>query len=87
MATWSSPGHPEHPPDHPPNQAADTEWETMFLQTILKWDEQQESHYNILTAEKYGSLLQEVKEAKTAKKKTSLQYRRLKRFDVIEIDQ
>ncbi|XP_045108205.1 uncharacterized protein LOC123502971 [Portunus trituberculatus] len=60
MATWSSPGHPEHPPDHPPNQAADTEWETMFLQTILKWDEQQESHYNILTAEKYGSLLQEL---------------------------
>ncbi|XP_063889921.1 KRAB-A domain-containing protein 2-like isoform X3 [Scylla paramamosain] len=85
MATWSSPHHPEHPLDRPPNQAADTEWETMFLQTILKWDVQQESHCNILTAEKYGSLLQEVKEAKTAKKKTSLQYRRLKRFDVIEI--
>ncbi|KAK8373816.1 hypothetical protein O3P69_014151 [Scylla paramamosain] len=61
MATWSSPDHPEHPLDRPPNQAADTEWETMFLQTILKWDVQQEPHYNILTAEKYGSLLQEVK--------------------------
>ena len=52
----------------------------------MKWDEgDNASHYNVLTDDNYASLLQEVKDAKSAKKKSTLQYRRLKRFDVIEI--
>jgi hypothetical protein len=44
-----------------------------------------ESQYNIMTRDTYCKLLAEVVEAKPALKKTSLQYRRLKRFDVLEI--
>lgn len=52
------------------------------LQTL----EKKENHYNVIKRDEYDKLLTETEEAKAAIKKTSLQYRKVKRFDVFEID-
>ncbi|XP_045135274.1 SCAN domain-containing protein 3-like [Portunus trituberculatus] len=71
--------------DLPAEPQTETGCKEKFIQNILKWDENKTSQYNILTQDKYASLLQEVNDAKTAEKKIPLQYKRLKQFDVIEI--
>ena len=59
-------------------------WKVCFMDKLLTLETDKESHYNIMTRDTYCKLLAEVEEAKSAVKKTSLQYRRLKRFDVLE---
>ena len=74
------------PQDDPTETGTETRCKEEFLQIILKWDEGgNASHYNVLIEDNYASLLHEVKDAKFAKNKSTLQYRRLKRCDVIEI--
>lgn len=54
-----------------------------FLAEILNMDKDRGDRcFSILTDEKYARLLREIKAAKNAASKTTLQYRRLKRFDV-----
>jgi hypothetical protein len=55
------------------------------MEKLLTLERDKESHYNIMTRDTYCKLLAEVAEVKSAVKKTSLQYRRLKSFDVLEI--
>lgn len=54
----------------------------LFLSEAINMED---SHFSILTKQKYSELLQEIKSAKLAVSKTTLQYRRLKRFAIIEI--
>lgn len=56
-----------------------------FLTEILKSESVKSTHFNVLTREKYMELIKEVEEAHRTEKKTSLQQRRLKRFNVLEI--
>jgi hypothetical protein len=60
-------------------------WKVCFMEKLLTLQKDKESHYNIMTRDTYCNLLAEVEEAKSAVKKMSLNYRRLKRFDVLEI--
>jgi hypothetical protein len=60
-------------------------WKVCFIDKLLDSEKGKESQYNIMTRDAYNQLLTEVEEAKSAVKKTPLQYRRLKRFDVLEI--
>jgi hypothetical protein len=60
-------------------------WEVCFMEKLLTLETDKVSHYSIMTRDTYCKLLTEVEEAKSAVKKTSLQYRRLKRFDVLKI--
>ena len=63
----------------PTETGTDTRCKEEFSQIILKWDEGgNASHYNVLIEDNYASLLQEVKDTKSAMKKSTLQYRRLK---------
>jgi hypothetical protein len=55
------------------------------MEKLLTLETDEESHYNIMTSDTYCKLLTKAEEAKSAVKKASLQYRRLKRFDVLEI--
>ena len=74
------------PQDDPTETGTETRCKEEFSQIILKWDEGgNASHYNVLIEDNYASLLQKVKDAKSAKKKSTLQYGRQKRFDIIEI--
>lgn len=57
-----------------------------FVKHLLNGEEIKQSHYNVLRADQYQKLFSEVKDAKAADKKTTLQYRRLKRFDILEVD-
>ncbi|XP_039312990.1 KRAB-A domain-containing protein 2-like [Solenopsis invicta] len=59
-------------------------WKLRFLEELLTL-ERKESHYNVMKRDEYDKLLAESEEAKAAIKKTPLQYRRVKRFDVFEI--
>ncbi|XP_039303442.1 KRAB-A domain-containing protein 2-like [Solenopsis invicta] len=59
-------------------------WKLRFLEELLTL-ERKESHYNVMKRDEYDKLLAETEEAKAAIKKTPLQYRRVKRFDVFEI--
>jgi hypothetical protein len=59
-------------------------WKVCFMDKLLTLETDKESHYNIMARDTYCKLLAEVEGAKSAVKKTSLQYRRLKRFDVLE---
>jgi hypothetical protein len=45
---------------------------------LLDSEKHKQSHYNVMTRDAYNQLLAEAEEAKSAVKKTSLQYRRLK---------
>jgi hypothetical protein len=54
------------------------------MEKLLTLEKDKESHYSVITRNSYCKLLAEAEEAKSAVK-TSLQYRRLKRFDVLEI--
>ncbi|XP_043284073.1 KRAB-A domain-containing protein 2-like isoform X3 [Venturia canescens] len=56
-----------------------------FLAEILKSESEKSTHFNVLTREKYMELIKEVEEAQKTEKKTSLQQRRLKRFNILEI--
>ena len=55
------------------------------MEKLLTLETAKESQYNIMTRDSYCKLLAGVEEAKSAVKKTSLQYRMLKSFDVLEI--
>ena len=59
-------------------------WKVCFLEKLLSL-ERKENHYFVMKRNEYDKLLAEVEEAKAAVKKTPLQYRRMKRFDVIAI--
>jgi hypothetical protein len=54
------------------------------MEKLLDSEKHKQSHYNVMITDAYNQLLVEVEEAKSPVKKTSLQYRRLKRFDVLE---
>ncbi|CAB3250360.1 unnamed protein product [Arctia plantaginis] len=56
-----------------------------FLYEIYQSENRKSSHYKVLTREKYINLIEQVEEAELAEKKTPMQYRRLKRFGVINI--
>jgi hypothetical protein len=60
-------------------------WTVYFMEKLLDSEKDKESQYNLMKRDTYNQLLAEVEEAKSAVKKTSLQYRRLKRFDVLRI--
>lgn len=62
-------------PERPAEAAIETGWKDIFLQITLMCYERKTSHSNILTQDQYASLLQEVKDAKTAEKKTTVQNR------------
>lgn len=47
-------------------------------------EEKKDNHYNVISKNAYDSLLKEVDDAISATKKTSAQYRRIKRFNVLE---
>jgi hypothetical protein len=55
------------------------------MEKLLTLEKDKESHYSVITRNSYCKLLAEAEEAKSSVKKTSLQYRRLKKFDVLEI--
>lgn len=58
-----------------------------FIDMMLqKHQNASQQHYYILTKEMYDNLIQEVLDSKTAKVMTTLQIRRVKRFNVIEVD-
>lgn len=61
------------------------EWRQRFLEEVLRSEDEKSTHFNVLTKEKYFALMQQVEEAKKTEKKSPLQQRRLKRFDVVEI--
>ena len=61
------------------------EWRQRFLVEVLRSEDEKSTHFNVLTKEKYLELIQQVEEAKKTEKKSPLQQRRLKRFDVVEI--
>lgn len=56
-----------------------------FLYEMFQSENRKSSHYKVLSREKYLNLIEQVEEAELAEKKTPLQYRRLKRFGVINI--
>ena len=60
-------------------------WEFCFMQKLLTVEKDKESHYCVITRNSYCKLLAEAEEAKSALKKTSLQYRGLESFNVLEI--
>jgi hypothetical protein len=60
-------------------------WEFCFMQKLLTVEKDRESQYSVITRNSYCKLLVEAEEAKSAAKKTSLQYRGLESFDVLEI--
>lgn len=53
-----------------------------FLAEILKSEREKSTHLNVLIKDKYLELIQE---AQKLEKRTPLQQRRLKRFNVVEI--
>jgi hypothetical protein len=55
-----------------------------FLKKLMELAKGKDNHYNIITKDAYNLLLKEVEDAILATKKTSTQYRRMKRFNVIE---
>lgn len=59
--------------------------ERFFKKLIELAKEKKDNHYNIITRDAYDLLLKEVEDAIAATKKTSTQYRRMKRFNVLEI--
>lgn len=62
------------------------QWRQQFLEEVQKLeDSKKETHYNVLTTDKYSELIFEVEEAEGAEKKTPLQQRRLQRFGVLNI--
>lgn len=64
-------------------------WKQQFLERILKKEENEkkENHYTVMTGDVYNKLMTEVQEAELAVKKTPLQYRRFKRFRVVEVSE
>jgi len=59
--------------------------ERFFKKLMESAKEKKDNHYNIITRDAYDLLLKEVKDAIAATKKTSTQYRRMKRFNVLEV--
>jgi hypothetical protein len=59
-------------------------WEVYFMEKLLDSEKHKQSQYNVMTRDAYNQLLAEVEKAKSAVKKTSSQYRRFKRFYVLE---
>jgi hypothetical protein len=59
-------------------------WEFCFMQKLLTVEKDKESLYSVITRNSYCKLLA-VAEAKSAVKKTSLQYRGQESFDLLEI--
>ncbi|XP_025410739.1 KRAB-A domain-containing protein 2-like [Sipha flava] len=55
-----------------------------FLKKLMELAKGKDNHYNIITKDAYNLLLKEVEDAILATKKTSIQYRWMKRFNVIE---
>jgi hypothetical protein len=49
-------------------------WEVCFMQKLVTVEKDKESHYSVITRNSYCKLLAEAEEAKSAMKKTSLQY-------------
>ncbi|KAK9679811.1 hypothetical protein QE152_g39698 [Popillia japonica] len=60
-------------------------WKDKFVSDLLCSEDAKLSKYNILTKTQYEELLKDIVQAKLARKKTSLQYRRVNRFDVLDI--
>ncbi|XP_060857765.1 KRAB-A domain-containing protein 2-like [Metopolophium dirhodum] len=58
--------------------------ERFFKKLMESVEGKKDNHYNIITKDAYDSLLKEVEDAISATKKTSAQYRRIKRFNVLE---
>ncbi|XP_060809059.1 KRAB-A domain-containing protein 2-like [Amyelois transitella] len=56
-----------------------------FLQRILALEDMKDSHFNVMTKEKFEKFAMDVEDAKFDEKKTPLQYSRLKRFNIIEV--
>jgi hypothetical protein len=61
-------------------------WKVCFMEKLLTLETDKESHYSVITRDSYCKILVKVEEAKSAVKKTFLEYRRLKSFDVFEIE-
>lgn len=57
---------------------------TQFMEKVMS-SKKTESSFHIETRQKYEELISEVESAKEAQKKTSLQYRRLKRYDILHV--
>lgn len=55
-----------------------------FLEKVLSLEENKESHFNVMPRDIYNKLLNEYEEAKASSRKTPRQYRRVKRFNVLE---
>jgi hypothetical protein len=60
------------------------ELEICFMEELLTLEKDKQSHYNATTRDCYCKLLTKIEEAKSAVKKTSLQYRRQKMFNALE---
>ena len=58
--------------------------ERFFKKLMESVEGKKDNYYNIITKDAYDSLLKEVEDAISATKKTSAQYRRIKRFNVLE---
>lgn len=62
------------------------QWRQKFLEEVLKLEDlKKETHYNVLTKDKYSQLILEVEMAESAEKRTPMQQRRLHRFGVLSI--
>ena len=62
-------------------------WKVCVMEKLLTLQKDKERHYSVITRNTCCKLLAEVVEAKSVLKKPSLQYRRLKVFDVLEISE
>lgn len=66
------------------NEVDENDLKTKFMEKVMNL-RQTECSFHIKTAQKYEELISEVESAKQARKKTTLQYRRLKRYDVLSV--
>ncbi|KAL4720817.1 hypothetical protein ACJJTC_014988 [Scirpophaga incertulas] len=64
---------------------SDYEKKERCLQRILATEDMKDSHFNVMSKEKFERFLMDVEDAKFNEKKTPLQYSRLKRFNIIEV--
>jgi GTP1/Obg family GTP-binding protein len=55
------------------------------MEKLLDSEKHKQTHYDVMTRDAYSQPLAEVEEAKSMVNNISLQYRRLKRSDVLEI--
>ncbi|EDV25687.1 uncharacterized protein TRIADDRAFT_56052 [Trichoplax adhaerens] len=65
--------------------ASNNDMKRKFDGELLKQSNTKGSNSKIFTLDKYKALIEEVKAAKPTNKKTSTEYRRLARFDVIQV--